>query len=91
MEFPPFTNFPAAPPGISAHRSPNTPGTLGVLVLLVCNNVSEIVGSFCLMRKRETSLAFSRGSTRAWQHWGLQGEAWGPKDLRAMVLPPPFR
>lgn len=46
MEFAPFASFPTAPPGISAQKSLNTPGTLGVLVLLVYNNIPGIVGSF---------------------------------------------
>ena len=44
MEFAPFASFPTAPPGIAAYKSPNTPGTLGVLVLLVYNDIFEIVG-----------------------------------------------
>lgn len=79
MEFPPFTSFPTAPPGISAHKSPNTPGTLGVLVLLVYNNVSEIVGSFCLMRKRETSLAFSRVPPEHGSIGGCREKPGGPR------------
>lgn len=48
-------------------------------MLLVYNNVSEIVGSFCLMKKRETRLAFSRVPPEHGSIGGCREKPGGPR------------